>query len=567
LVNTVTLYRSPVRLVKHAAEEAETYSSQAISRARKKMMAEIALAGDEVVIEDVAYSRNDASTLLDVITEETWKTHRVIYAHKGLLNFLEKEEFTDEELKKADAWLYNERFVKALSPYFAHSFNIVSGRLLREENFEELAKLLNYKGYILPEHSHDAYQKIRNYIDEQLYMLKNLSWERFFEDESILHFIFNDDWTRFINLLPGMFTSLRDEMVEHAISLVLRFQHKATWHYLHQVLVQLKMIETNDFNRSEVDRIDAIIYENSLIEAGKVRKNKSGEVSGRNIWWVLWGVLMIVRVVTCNNRSSRSYDISDQYSTYYSPAVTTEDNIAEQKNETLLLSYLDSLTKEQGIVTKPESLKTGGQPFGELGDDPKAARNDSITIINTSGYDAVYLYFKDLPGHYREGLLPKLYSTYIRNGESETVYLLPGNGRVYFAFGRQWGELKKPLIFNLTNSSKGPLENGSSSLDEIITIDHFFKNTKGIKQNYLKRPLYVDDSPTRHSGIYYTTLTTGTYEERRSEPKMVISNVEGAPAITATGRLYVKQKAGEENSNGVILQEYKEGPPPEVKER
>ncbi|HVF80989.1 MAG TPA: hypothetical protein VM884_03610, partial [Flavisolibacter sp.] len=131
MVNTVTLYRSPVRLVLHAAEAAEPYSLQAISRARKRLMAEIALSGDEVIIDDISYSRNDAATLLDVVSEESWKTHSIIYQHKGLLDFLEKSDFNSDNLKKADAYLYSEGFVQAVSPYFAHSFNVVSGKLLR----------------------------------------------------------------------------------------------------------------------------------------------------------------------------------------------------------------------------------------------------------------------------------------------------------------------------------------------------------------------------------------------------------------------------------------------------
>ena len=83
MVSTVTLYRSPVRLIEHASEDAGSYSSQAISRPRKKMMAEISLAGDEIVIDDVAYSRNDASTLLDFITEGNWKVHSIIYPKKA----------------------------------------------------------------------------------------------------------------------------------------------------------------------------------------------------------------------------------------------------------------------------------------------------------------------------------------------------------------------------------------------------------------------------------------------------------------------------------------------------
>jgi hypothetical protein len=33
----------------------------------------------------------------------------------------------------------------------------------------------------------------------------------------------------------------------------------------------------------------------------------------------------------------------------------------------------------------------------------------------------------------------------IKKGESQKVFFVAGNGRVYFAFGEDWGELKKPL--------------------------------------------------------------------------------------------------------------------------
>lgn len=201
---------------------------------------------------------------------------------------MEKQEFSDEALKKADAYLYNATFVQAVSPYFAHSFNVVSGRLFKAGDFEELVKLQNYASYILPEHSGEAYQKVSTYLDDLSYTLRNLSWEKFSADESILHFIFSKSWKVFFNKLPSSFTSMRDEVVEQLINIVLNFQHKATWYYLHRVLVQLKLVETNDFNRSEVERIDKVIHHNSTLEGGptkKVIRGTGGGFSARAIWW------------------------------------------------------------------------------------------------------------------------------------------------------------------------------------------------------------------------------------------------------------------------------------------
>ncbi|HUC83156.1 MAG TPA: hypothetical protein VMR70_19760 [Flavisolibacter sp.] len=553
MVNTVTSYRSPVRLVKHAAEETEVFSPQAISRTRKRLMAEIMLIGDEIVIDDVAYSRNDASTLLDAVTEQSWKAHHTIFAHKGLLDFLEKEEFNNEELRKADAYLYNAAFVQAVSPYFAHSFNTVSGRLLRQEAFDELLQLLDFQGYILPEHSHEAYQKIRTYLDELNYTLRNLSWEKFFEDESVLHFIFSDEWKRCINKLPSSFTSLRDELVEQMINLVLRFQHKATWYYLHQVLVQLKTIETNEYNRSEVERIDKIIYENSRIEGGKGNRSakSDGEFStGRVVWWLIWAIFIVIRIATCDNRSSKS-----SYENFPFENVTTveeEGNAVEGENEKILLSSLDSLSQEAAPVVV-QKIKTGDQPFEGLGDDPGAARNDSMKIVNQSDYDAVFFYFKNLPGHYKAGLLPKLYATYIKKGESETVYVLPGNGRVYFAFGEGWGKLKKPLKLRF---SKALASTQSDVTSETITVTHFFAGKKPVDQPFLQNPVYIDHYAGSRYGDNYQPLNVESGDPRKIT-ELRLHNDDGFLTIAAVGRLSVTLKKDTKQT----------GPPPEAAPR
>jgi hypothetical protein len=130
--------------------------------------------------------------------------HCIIYTFPGILQFLEKQVFDHEELKNADAYRYDQRFVKVVSPFFAYSFNAVSGAFIREEKFEELQLLLNYQSYILPDHQHEAFQKIRGYLDELSYTLRNLSWEKFIEDESILHFVFEESWQKGMNALPSL---------------------------------------------------------------------------------------------------------------------------------------------------------------------------------------------------------------------------------------------------------------------------------------------------------------------------------------------------------------------------
>lgn len=504
MVNTVASYRSPVRLVKHTSEEVTVYSSQAISRARKRLMAEIMLMGDEIVIEDVPYSRNDASTLLDVITEETWKTHSIIYSQKGLLDFLEKEEFSDEELKKADAWLYNQQFVKAVSPYFAYSFNVVSGKLIRQKDFEGLLKLLRYSGYLLPEHHHEAYQKIRIHLDELTYTLRNLSWEKFFADESILHFVFSAEWKQAINKLPSAFTSQRDDVVEQMVNVVLRFQHKATWYYLHQVLVQLKSIETNDFNRSEVERIDKIIYENSRIESrrgSKKSKKKESEFStGRIVWWVIWVVLIIVRAATCNEKDQDLNAKLENLTRYQQNRFSETKRVDEEQNELMLRLFLDSLSNKLSLdITPQQPLKTGSQPLATFADDFPTTGTSTVHINNTTANDCVAMYItaNGRPGSVYENALPNIEAVYIRKGESFTFHHTPGDGKFYFLFGEKWGRLNAQTEMNVYSERGTSTDSGRK---HVLFLYEFFSNQQPRLQNYLQQAVYLQDASASTTG-------------------------------------------------------------------
>lgn len=497
MVSTATLYRSPVRLVLYTGEAAEPYSSEVIRRARKRLMAEISLAGDEILIDDVGYSRNDASTLLDVVSEETWKAHTIIYNNKGLLHFLEKEEFNADELKKADAWLYNEKFVQSVSPYFAHSFNAVSGRLIKEADFEGLRKLNDYSGYILPEHSTEAWQKVRSYLADINYTLRNLSWEKFITDESVLHFAFSEDWKAWLNKLPSSFATVRDEIVENFINLVLNFQHKATWYYLHQLLVQLKQIETNDFNRSEVVRIDEIIYKNSRHEGKQIstnRRSASETGSGRIIWWGIWIVLMIVRAATCNNDRSSNYKFED-FKYTPPPGIERASRTTEVQNETLLLKFLDSLSRKPFLSiqgTNGNEPQTGSQPFSAFADGLSDLGPNTVILKNNTAHNCVMLYF-DGPskiGSVYQDAISHTTAVYIKKGDSLQFTLTPGQGEFYFVFGDRWGTLSQPAELPLYSSDG--FSTDDQSRKHVLFVYEFFSNRKALKQKYLQRGIAVN---------------------------------------------------------------------------
>ena len=320
-----TLYRSPVRLVSYAGEPLSPYAPQTISRAKKKLLAEAALQDNELQINDVSYTKNDIITLLDSITDEpVWRYHCAVYALPALMPFLEQGYFDDAALSPVFYQQLNEDLIKFLSPWFATAFNQVSGAYIRmnvlpqptyiqqdpiamprgnpqivnesADRFEVLAALMDYQRFILPQHQHLAFERIRIYFYELLYTLRNLSWEKFREDESVLHFVFSESWISFTNKLPPAFAGTRDEVVDQVLHIALRFQHKATWYYLQQLCFTLQAVECSETNRAEVVRLENHFKRNTNIVSGNNNGKGASAITGRTIVAIIWFLLMLVRM-------------------------------------------------------------------------------------------------------------------------------------------------------------------------------------------------------------------------------------------------------------------------------
>jgi hypothetical protein len=180
-------------------------------------------------------------------------------------------------------------------------------------------------------------------------------------------------------------------------------------------------------------------------------------------------------------------------------------------------------------------MKSGDPAFG-FSDDPKAARNDSLLVVNNTGYDAVFLYFKDIPGHSLSGKLPKFYSMLIKKGESQKVFVLAGNGRVYFAFGEDWGELKKPLSIPFPDYAGriGIVQ----PLKDSLLLQHFFSNGGGPVQKYLSKPIYINKADALKDYTRYRYLNTSN---TTSESTLYLSDNNGNIQLKADGPLLVKE--------------------------
>lgn len=498
-------YRSPVRLVLHAAEPIQPFQSQAIHRARKKLLAEMALQDQQLEIDGVLYTRNDVLSLLENMEAEEWKAHCTIYAHEALLRFVEKGEFDADNFGETRNLLYNGPFIRFLSPGFAASFDTVSGGLLRQNDWTSLNELLAYRSFILPEHEHEGYRRIRLHLDELQHTLKNLSWEKFSADESILYFVFDDEWIRFINHLPDSFALTRDELVRLLLQVVYRFQEKASWHYLHRCCLQLEKIECSPVYREQIAEYEKTIGANARGQGNREKRDNS--LVGRGIFFSIWIVLMIFRACNGCGRSEPNYEISELLRRQEAqraagvPDFYQELNSSGNEKNFKSFFYGLSLGEHSG---EPVEMKNGEAPFSGISRLPEDGNEATVTIRNRTELDAILFYFVN------SNLLlndtSQVYAVYIKRGSSYTLGFRPNFGRFNFAFGKQWLHLDPPIEFALrdfvnVNSARAVSSTGRRI--GFLNVDGYFRQLPGLEQYYLNHditlmnfePEYRKDSP------------------------------------------------------------------------
>lgn len=533
-------YRSPVRLVAHAEEPLHPYAPQTISRARKKLLAELALQDNEMMLENVTYTRNDVITLLDGITsEEVWKHHCTVYTHQPLLDFVEGGLLDIEGFRKLEELAYNTPFRDFLAPYFATSFNAISSALIRQKNYDALASLMNTQGFITPEHSHEAYQRIRIYLDEIIHLLKNLSPEKYISDGKVLHFINDGCWISFLNKLPSSFASVRDAFVAQMLGLIYRFQRKASWYALHQCCLRLQDVECSEERKEQVNHYEEVMRKNVLAENGTpdTGSGKSGGSSLRMIFGVIWIIFILFRIGSsggCNSSSSSTptYVMSDEQQRFTRELL---EKVQENEAKRNFRKFLSTLYAANTTATQSAPIKTGQPPFPSFSMLPPDEGNATITIRNSTAYDAVLLYFTDesFQLNSTDPVSKMLYSVYIKSGEHYTFRPAAGKGRYNFAFGRKWVKLgsgvpfwpeRKSADLNDTAQAQVAAAALAAQSTNTVSIPAFFQNEPGLDQYYLthdlvlsdyepakestRRPLYAPPySASDLSGKYQATLT------------------------------------------------------------
>jgi hypothetical protein len=559
------MYRSPVRLVAHTAEPLHPFSLQTINRTKEKLLAELALGAGEVTIDHIAYAKSDILSLLDALTDETaWKHHCTVYALPALLRFLEEGHYDEPALAKELSTPFNSGFRSFLSPYFAGSFNYVMGTVLREEaataeiavdadpvsdpiptevdlptetdRFETAETLLRYRHFILPGDSHAAFECLRIYFTDLSFTLKNLNWESFSPDESILHFVFSPHWIRFVNSLPSSFAGMRDEVVAQLLEIALRFQDKVNWNYLYQLCLQLNSVETSQMNKAEIVRLGNHYAKNVTVENRKAPE-KSSDSSKKWLWGIFVGFLIVARgLSTCHEH--KNYDFSTSTVTYTTPPDVQMDKVSTFTNR------LHSFYVSPDMITLPVAAETGSLPFPFFSVLPPRKTKDRITVENKTGYDCALIYFfnQDYSG---ENLMPAAFSVYIKSGDTYRFGIESYEGSYCLAFGKQWVSLKtrKEISVGAFTPETDEYGQTKNSLAPVLYLKNYFYSPDNPEQYFLKHRLHInvrDSNDAAHLRTVFTPLQKDLSHKARSI-KLTLLPMESSFTVKPSGDLFVQE--------------------------
>ncbi|HZH37634.1 MAG TPA: hypothetical protein VEX65_10175, partial [Flavisolibacter sp.] len=136
----------------------------------------------------------------------------------------------------------------------------------------------------------------------------------------------------------------------------------------------------------------------------------------------------------------------------------------------------------------------------------------------------------------------KFYSALIRNGETQRVYLLSNNGRVYFAFGKGWGTLTKTISipFPAYESKVGIPKPTAESLP----LSQFFRSGHKANKNYLLHPLFVRGPGAASNSKKYRVFNTKQEAGAKKETELLLYTAGDNILLEADGPLWVMQERG-----------------------
>jgi hypothetical protein len=273
-------YTSLVRLFQHL--DIDIHKELNLQRIRKQILLEFAITEHGIIsLNEVNFNKND---ILEEIDREDflhrWGFHLQIWDRRQILALLEDDYIDLDHIgSELNEFRNNKEFITFFSPYFSFSFNSMAKTLLAPPKLGKLGLLLNYKDFIIVEDTEFAFSSIYRFLLDQKKLLNNVSKETYHLHSKALAHWTNSNWGEFLDQLPDVFYSEKEDIVASLINLTVALQSnslKTTKAISHQ-LVKINNI---DYQHHKLIRDNHKIY---------TEENKS-------YWWVFWVVLVLGRI-------------------------------------------------------------------------------------------------------------------------------------------------------------------------------------------------------------------------------------------------------------------------------
>ncbi|MDU1889993.1 MAG: hypothetical protein E6767_04825 [Dysgonomonas sp.] len=220
-------YLSPIRFYTYCGIDIENDSSIDLSRLKKIVSAEFAMATDGTIsIDNFSYNKNDI--LLDLESPDWNKNlsfHILIWQTKSLLNYLETD--TINTFKSRKEWINlseNKDFVNFTSPYFATSYNNVMKYFLNPVDFDEARFWLLFLPFINDSDREEAMSSTCSFLEESIRLFKNTNTQSYWTDFLQIQPWSQKQWHLFINDLPDTLFHYKEPLANALINLTVEIQ-------------------------------------------------------------------------------------------------------------------------------------------------------------------------------------------------------------------------------------------------------------------------------------------------------------------------------------------------------
>jgi hypothetical protein len=302
-------YISIIRLFDHCGISTDDFS---LSRAKKQLQAEFGIAqGGFIEVEGLTYTRHD---VFEEIEQPDFAQrlifHKQIWKSPEILNLLENNSADLVAIHvEFKPFLGNKEFDEFFSPYFVGPFTYLSRNFLTENKLRDIGTLLAYEDFLQPSEREEAFRSIRIYLDENVRILRNVNKDNYeMMRPKFAHWI-ETDWYLFFNYLPHEFYEIKNDITTFIINIGVAVQKK---HRKDCRAMSEQLISLND----TPENLRSIIVSNHGVYTEA--SSSSGSGWGRNIFWAIWIVFMIIRAASggCGSSGSSSYDFNNYKPTY-----------------------------------------------------------------------------------------------------------------------------------------------------------------------------------------------------------------------------------------------------------